>query len=107
LKEIKTQHAGNQASRDRFLIAGEISCSMEHPATVPVYGLGRYSDGRPYYAMRFVHGESLEEAIERFHRPQSQSHDQKLSPTQNNPNQTPTAAASFQLASAVAGGAAA
>ncbi len=107
LKEIKTQHAGNQASRDRFLIEGEITGSLEHPAIVPVYGMGRYSDGRPYYAMRFVHGESLEEAIERFHRPQRQSHDQQLSPTQNNPNQAPTAAATFQLASAVAGDAAA
>jgi eukaryotic-like serine/threonine-protein kinase len=107
LKEIKTQHAGNQASRDRFLIEGEITGSLEHPAIVPVYGMGRYSDGRPYYAMRFVHGESLEEAIERFHHPQRQSHDQQLSPTQNNPNQAPTAEASFQFSSVVAGSAAA
>ena len=34
---------------------------------MPVYGLGRYADGRPYYAMRFIEGETLEQAIERFH----------------------------------------
>ena len=34
---------------------------------VPVYGLGRYPDGRPYYAMRFIKGETFKEAIERFH----------------------------------------
>ena len=28
---------------------------------------GRYGDGRPYYAMRFIKGDSLKEAIERFH----------------------------------------
>jgi serine/threonine protein kinase/tetratricopeptide (TPR) repeat protein len=67
LKEIKTQHAHSKNSRDRFLIEGEITGSLEHPGIVPVYGMGKYADGRPYYAMRFVRGESLEEAIERFH----------------------------------------
>ena len=28
---------------------------------------GPYADGRPYYAMRFIKGDSLKEAIERFH----------------------------------------
>ena len=36
---------------------------------MPVYGLGHYDDGRPFYAMRFIKGDSLKEAIERFHRP--------------------------------------
>ena len=35
---------------------------------MPVYGLSRYPDGRPYYAMRLIEGETLREAIERFHR---------------------------------------
>jgi serine/threonine-protein kinase len=34
---------------------------------VPVYGLGTYGGGRPYYAMRLIKGDSLKEAIERFH----------------------------------------
>jgi serine/threonine protein kinase len=29
--------------------------------------LGTYGDGRPFYAMRFIRGSSLKEAIERFH----------------------------------------
>src|SRR5262249_4094551 len=33
----------------------------------PVDGLGSYGDGRPYYAMRFIRGDSLKEAIDRFH----------------------------------------
>jgi len=75
LKEIKPQYAGNRNSQERFLLEGEITGSLEHPGIVPVYGMGRYADGRPYYAMRFVHGESLEEAIRRFHdqRPLQQS----------------------------------
>jgi WD40 repeat protein/serine/threonine protein kinase len=40
---------------------------LEHPGIVPVYSLGRYPDGRPYYAMHFIQGETLRAAIERFH----------------------------------------
>ena len=40
---------------------------LEHPGIVPVYGLGTYDGGRPYYAMRFIRGDSLKEAIEQFH----------------------------------------
>ena len=50
----------------RFLIEAEITGGLEHPGIVPVYGLGAYADGRPYYAMRFVRGDSLKEAIGRF-----------------------------------------
>ncbi len=34
---------------------------------MPVYGLGTSSDGRPYYAMRFIKGDSLKDAIDAFH----------------------------------------
>ena len=51
----------------RFLLEAEITGGLEHPGIVPVYGLGHDADGRPYYAMRFIRGESLKEAIERFH----------------------------------------
>ena len=43
-------------SRARFVREAEITGGLEHPGIVPVYGLGRYPDGRPYYAMRFIRG---------------------------------------------------
>src|SRR5262249_17265517 len=52
----------------RFLLEARITGCLEHPGIVPVYGLGTQFDGRPYYAMRFIHGDSLLEAIRRFHR---------------------------------------
>src|SRR5262249_33427372 len=51
----------------RFLIEAEITGGLEHPGIVPVYGLGSYANGRPYYAMRFIRGVSLKEAIDHFH----------------------------------------
>jgi len=34
---------------------------------VPVYGLGTYGGGRPFYAMRFIRGDSLKDAIAAYH----------------------------------------
>jgi serine/threonine-protein kinase len=67
LKQILDQHADDPDSRQRFLIEAEITGGLEHPGIVPVYGLGSHADGRPYYAMRFIQGDSLKEAIEQFH----------------------------------------
>ena len=65
LKQILDQHADDPVSRARFLLEAEITGGLEHPGIVPVYGLGTYADGRPYYAMRFIRGDSLKDAIER------------------------------------------
>ncbi len=67
LKEIQDRHADNVESRARFVLEAEVTGGLEHPGVVPVYALGQYADGRPFYAMRFIRGESLKEAIERFH----------------------------------------
>ena len=69
LKEIKPRFANHVACRARFTREAEITGGLEHPGIVPVYGLGAYPDGRPYYAMRFIRGTSLKEAIEAFHGP--------------------------------------
>ena len=68
LKEIQDRHADHPDSRSRFVLEAEITGGLEHPGIVPVYGLGQYDDGRPYYAMRFIRGDSLKDAIERFHK---------------------------------------
>ena len=49
------------------MLEAEITGSLEHPGIVPVYSLGRNAEGRPYYAMRFIRGESLSVEIRRFH----------------------------------------
>jgi serine/threonine protein kinase len=67
LKEIQSQYSHDPVSRGRFLLEAEITGNLEHPSIVPVYGFGTYADGRPYFAMRFIRGESLKEALRRFH----------------------------------------
>ncbi len=68
LKELQPRLAHDPGSRARFLVEAEVTGSLEHPGIVPVYSLGRHEDGRPYYAMHLVQGETLRDAIERFHR---------------------------------------
>jgi serine/threonine-protein kinase len=67
LKQIQPRHADDPSSRARFLLEAEVTGRLEHPGVVPVYGLGTSTEGRPFYAMRFVRGQSLKEAIEQFH----------------------------------------
>ncbi len=67
LKQILEHHADDPVSRTRFVLEAEVTGGLEHPGIVPVYGLGSYGDGRPYYAMRFVRGDSLKEKIAEFH----------------------------------------
>jgi len=67
LKQIQDRYADDQHSRARFVAEAEITGKLEHPGIIPVYGLGHYADGRPFYAMRFVKGDSLMEAIAGFH----------------------------------------
>jgi serine/threonine-protein kinase len=67
LKAIRPERAGEARSQARLLLEAEITGRLEHPGIVPIYGLDRHADGRPYYAMRFVEGHTLKEAIAQFH----------------------------------------
>src|SRR5262249_11997561 len=62
LKEIRAEHADHPEHRARFLLEAEVTGGLEHPGVVPVYGLGSYADGRPFYAMRLIKGDNLKEA---------------------------------------------
>ena len=67
LKQILDSHADDPTSRHRFVVEAEVTGGLEHPGIVPVYGMGVHADGRPFYAMRFIRGDSLKDAIARFH----------------------------------------
>jgi serine/threonine-protein kinase len=67
LKEMQARYAGDAGCRKRFVREAELTGRLEHPGVVPVYGLGAHDDGRPFYAMRFIRGETLGSAIDRYH----------------------------------------
>lgn len=67
LKEIQAKYLNSEDLRRRFLIEAEITGRLEHPGVVPVYSLGKSSEGTPFYAMQLVRGESLSDAIRSVH----------------------------------------
>jgi serine/threonine-protein kinase len=67
LKQMQPRYADDAPKRKRFVLEAEVTGGLEHPGIVPVYGLGCYADGQPFYAMRFIQGDSLQEAVTRFH----------------------------------------
>jgi serine/threonine-protein kinase len=75
LKQIQSRYADDADSRARFVLEAEVTGGLEHPGIVPVYGLGTYADGRPFYAMRFIHGDSLKDAINDFYDPAASPRD--------------------------------
>lgn len=67
LKEIQPRYAYDRGVAARFLLEARVTGKLEHPGIVPVYGLNLHADGRPYYAMRFISGQSLQDAVKSFH----------------------------------------
>jgi tetratricopeptide (TPR) repeat protein len=68
IKEIQPRYVSDPATLARFLLEAKVTGQLQHPGVVPVYGLGARSDGRPYYAMKFITGESLQDAIDASHK---------------------------------------
>ncbi|MBB3208799.1 serine/threonine protein kinase [Rhodopirellula rubra] len=79
VKEIQDRYADLPESQARFVFEAEVTGRLEHPGIVPVYALGRHHDGRPYYAMRFISGTAMDDAIKQLHRsPDANTFDRRL-----------------------------
>lgn len=74
LKRIHPEHLPSQEMLAKFRIEAEVTSRLNHPGVVPVYGMGEESDGSPFYTMRFIEGDTLRNAIERFHGRDWKSH---------------------------------
>lgn len=67
IKQIKPRFRDSDEARQRFLQEAEVTGRLEHPGVVPVYAMGSWQDGRPYYAMRFIEGRTLRDRISEYH----------------------------------------
>ena len=67
LKRIRRNDSHHPVRSRRFESEARITGHLEHPGIVPVYGFERDAKGRLFYAMRMIHGGTLQQAIERFH----------------------------------------
>jgi serine/threonine protein kinase len=67
LKRLQPNRSWDRSSVERFLFEAQVTAWLEHPGVVPVYGLAWDCRGRPYYAMRLIQGQTLDEAVAQFH----------------------------------------
>jgi WD40 repeat protein len=47
----------------RFEREARVTARLQHPGIVPIYEIGKWPDGTPFYAMRLVDGRTLREAL--------------------------------------------
>jgi eukaryotic-like serine/threonine-protein kinase len=59
VKVLLEDHRGRPELARRFLEEARIAGRLQHPGVVPVYSLGRLSDGRPYFTMKLIKGRTL------------------------------------------------
>jgi eukaryotic-like serine/threonine-protein kinase len=62
LKMIQAGQLASPAERQRFRGEAEAVAQLEHPGIVPVYEVGEHA-GQPFFAMAYVPGPSLAEAL--------------------------------------------
>ena len=62
-KVLKAELAGRPGAEQRFVEEAQVGGQLQHPGVVPVYDLGRFADGRPFFAMKLVKGRTLAEAL--------------------------------------------
>lgn len=60
---VKQLHRCDPAAERRFLGEAEITARLQHPGVVPIYDIGRFASGEPYYCMKLIEGASLEQEI--------------------------------------------
>ncbi|MFO0809989.1 MAG: serine/threonine-protein kinase [Gemmataceae bacterium] len=59
VKLLLSEHAADPAMLRRFVEEAQIAGQLQHPGVVPIYELGRFDDGRPYFTMKLVKGRTL------------------------------------------------
>ncbi|MFO0957014.1 MAG: tetratricopeptide repeat protein [Isosphaeraceae bacterium] len=59
LKVIKPQYLLTSSMAGRFWREARLTSQLQHPGVPPVHELGTLPDGRPYYTMKLVKGQTL------------------------------------------------
>jgi tetratricopeptide (TPR) repeat protein len=63
VKVLREAYRENGDARHRFREEARVGSQLQHPAIVPVYELGWFTDRRPYFTMKLVRGHTLAELL--------------------------------------------
>jgi len=59
VKVLREAYRDKPEARRRLTEEARVGSQLQHPAIVPVYELGSFGDGRPYFTMKLVEGHTL------------------------------------------------
>src|SRR5262249_62132824 len=64
VKALRPEHRGDRVAERRFLGEARVTGQLQHPGVVPVHHIGLLPDGRPYFTMKLVRGQTLAALLE-------------------------------------------
>ena len=67
MKILRSEFAEHEGLRSRFVEEAEATAQLQHPGIVPVHDLGEVSDGRPFFVMKEVSGQTFTQVITSAH----------------------------------------
>ena len=68
LKKLRPGLSHSVRDRQRLLREARVTAQLQHPATVPVYEIGKDDEGQIYFAMKKIEGEDLFKILSRIAR---------------------------------------
>jgi tetratricopeptide (TPR) repeat protein/serine/threonine protein kinase len=69
VKVLLARHRGKADVARRFLEEAQVMGQLQHPGIPPVYDLGALPDGRPYFALKLIKGQTLAALLKERQRP--------------------------------------
>jgi serine/threonine protein kinase len=66
LKSVREDLSQNEDLNSRFKAEAQIMAQLQHPGIVPVYEIARLADGRHYFSMQEIEGETLGSVLQRL-----------------------------------------
>lgn len=67
VKFLHSHLAADSICRDRFALEAEVTARLEHPGVIPLYGVGHNDKNEPFYAMRFIDGQSMDDYVHQLY----------------------------------------
>jgi serine/threonine-protein kinase len=63
VKVLRPDHQGDPELYGRFIEEAQIAGQLQHPGIAPVYARGQCPDGRPFFTMKLVQGQTLTDLL--------------------------------------------
>jgi serine/threonine protein kinase/Flp pilus assembly protein TadD len=63
VKVLLEKHRDNEELKRRFLEEAQIMGQLQHPGVAPIHEIGQLADGRPFFSMKQIMGQTLSEML--------------------------------------------